>query len=80
MRLLLRNVRARVDDSEIALGTDTLQPSHLDYTERGAILSLRLPSIAHGRDALLHLSLPREAVPGDGFCDIGAAEFTADMA
>lgn len=80
VRLLLRNVRARVDDSQIALGTDILQPSFLDYTERGAILSLRLPSIAPGRDALLHLSLPREAVPGDGFCDIGAAEFTADMA
>ena len=32
------------------------------------------------QDALLHLSLPRDAVPGDGFCDIGAAEFTVETA
>ncbi|MBQ0933787.1 hypothetical protein [Ideonella paludis] len=79
-RLLLRNVRARVDDCEICIADHELSPSDLQYTEKGAILSLRLPMLAAGRDALLHLSLPRAAVPGDGFCDIGAAEFIADLA
>ena len=79
-RFLLRNVRARVDDCEICVADQELSPSDLQYTEKGAIVSLRLPMIAAGRDALLHLSLPRPAVPGDGFCDIGAAEFIADLA
>lgn len=79
-RLLLRNVRARIDGSEIALGPHTLAPTAVDYTEHGAFLRLALPAVQPGRDALLHLSLPREAVPGDGFCDIGAAEFTVETA
>jgi hypothetical protein len=79
-RLLLRNVRARIDGSEIALGPHTLSPTAVDYTEHGAFLRLTLPAVPPGRDALLHLSLPREAVPGDGFCDIGAAEFTVETA
>ncbi|MFZ5550257.1 MAG: hypothetical protein ACOZJX_16295 [Pseudomonadota bacterium] len=79
-RLLLRNVRARIDGSEIALGPHTLAPTWVDYTDHGAFLRLNLPAVAPGRDALLHLSLPREAVPGDGFCDIGAAEFTVETA
>jgi hypothetical protein len=77
-RLLLRNVRARIDSSQIALGPHTLAPTWVDYTEHGAFLRLTLPAVAPSRDALLHLSLPREAVPGDGFCDIGAAEFTVE--
>ncbi|HEV8689463.1 MAG TPA: hypothetical protein VGQ91_04135 [Ideonella sp.] len=79
-RLLLRNVRARIDGSEIAIGRHALAPTSVDYTEHGAFLRLALPAITPGRDALLHLSLPREAVPGDGFCDIGAAEFTVETA
>ncbi|MFO1340061.1 MAG: hypothetical protein U1F53_17850 [Burkholderiaceae bacterium] len=79
-RLLLRNVRARIDGSEIALGRHALAPTAVDYTEHGAFLRLDLPAVAPGRDALLHLSLPREAVPGDGFCDIGAAEFSLETA
>lgn len=79
-RLLLRNVRARVDDCEICIADHELSPADLQYTEKGAILALRLPMLGAGRDALLHLSLPRPAVPGDGFCDIGAAEFIADLA
>lgn len=79
-RVLLRNVRARVDDCAICLADHELSPADLQYTEKGAILSLRLPMLGAGRDALLHLSLPRPAVPGDGFCDIGAAEFIADLA
>lgn len=79
-RLLLRNVRARIDGSEIALGPHTLAPAWVDYTDHGAFLRLNLPAVAPSRDALLHLSLPREAVPGDGFCDIGAAEFTVETA
>jgi hypothetical protein len=77
-RLLLRNVRARIDGSHIAVGTQALAPGWVDYTEHGAMLRLDLPSVLPGRDALLHLSLPRDAVPPDGFCDIGAAEFTVE--
>jgi hypothetical protein len=79
-RLLLRNVRARIDSSQIALGSHTLAPTWVDYTDHGAFVRLSLPAVAPARDALLHLSLPREAVPGDGFCDIGAAEFTVETA
>ena len=79
-RLLLRNVRARIDGSQIALGGQSLSPLAVDYTEHGAFLKLALPAVAPGRDALLHLSLPRDAVPNDGFCDIGAAEFTVETA
>jgi hypothetical protein len=79
-RLLLRNVRARIDGSEIALGPHTLAPSWVDYTEHGAFLRLSLPAVSLARDALLHLSLPRDAVPDDGFCDIGAAEFIVEIA
>ena len=79
-RLLLRNVRARVDTSVMAVGEHTLAPTAVDYTDHGAFLRLALPAVAPGQDALLHLSLPRDAVPGDGFCDIGAAEFTVETA
>lgn len=80
VRLLLRNVRARIDGSGIALGPHSLSPTAVDYTEHGAFLRLTLPAVGAGQDALLHLSLPREAVPNDGFCDIGAAEFTVETA
>jgi hypothetical protein len=80
VRLLLRNVRARIDTSAIALGENALAPATVDYTDRGAFIRLSLPATAPGQDALLHLSLPRDAVPGDGFCDIGAAEFTVETA
>jgi hypothetical protein len=79
-RLLLRNVRARIDGSQIALGAHALAPNAVDYTEHGAFLRLELPAVTPSQDALLHLSLPREAVPNDGFCDIGAAEFTVETA
>jgi len=79
-RLLLRNVRARVDSSAIALGEHAISPTAVDYTDHGAFLRLAVPAVAPGQDALLHLSLPRDAVPGDGFCDIGAAEFTVETA
>ena len=58
----------------------TLAPATVDYTDHGAFIRLSLPATAPGQDALLHLSLPRDAVPGDGFCDIGAAEFTVETA
>ena len=32
------------------------------------------------RDALLHLAVPRDAVPHDDFCDVGAVEYTAELA
>lgn len=79
-RLLLRNVRARIDGMQLAMGSHRLAPTAVDYTEHGAFLRLALPAVEPGQDALLHLSLPREAVPNDGFCDIGAAEFTVETA
>lgn len=79
VRLLCRNVRARIDDCEIGLGRHAVKASRIDYTDHGAIMTLRLPAVEAGRDALLHLSLPRAAVPEDGFCDIGACEFTVEM-
>lgn len=79
-RLLLRNVRARIDTLQIAMAGQSLAPLAVDYTEFGAFLKLALPPVEPGCDALLHMSLPREAVPNDGFCDIGAAEFTVETA
>lgn len=79
-RLLLRNVRARIDSLQIAIAGQSLSPLAVDYTDFGAFLKLALPAIAPGREALLHLSLPRDAVPNDGFCDVGAAEFTLETA
>jgi len=79
-RLLLRNVRARIEGSQFALGPHTLAPKAVDYTEHGAFLRLALPGVAPGNDAVLHVSLPRDAVPADGFCDIGAAEFVVETA
>jgi hypothetical protein len=57
-----------------------LSAAAVDYTDHGAFLRLDLPAVSPAQDALLHLSLPRDAVPGDGFCDIGAAEFTVETA
>jgi len=79
-RLLLRNVRARIDSLQIAIAGQTLSPLAVDYTDFGAFLKLALPAVPQGLEALLHLSLPRDAVPNDGFCDIGAAEFTLETA
>jgi hypothetical protein len=78
-RFLLRNVRDRVDDAEIAVDEADLRVSYVDYTEQGARLTVQLPPITHGRTAGLHLSISRSAVPADGFCDIGAAEFSAEL-
>ena len=78
-RFLLRNVRDRVDDAEIAVGEEDLRVSYIDYTEQGARLTVRPPKIRVGRAAGLHLSVSRSAVPRDGFCDIGAAEFSAEI-
>jgi hypothetical protein len=80
LRLLVRNIRARVDTMTAAIGSLSCTPEDVHYTERGAMVSLRLPAPGDVRDALLHLSLPRAAVPQDDFCDVGAMEFTAEMA
>lgn len=79
-RLLLRNVRARIDTLQVAIAGRSLSPLAVDYTDFGAFLKLALPAVTSGQEALLHLSLPRDAVPNDGFCDIGAAEFTLETA
>lgn len=79
-RLLLRNVRARIDSLQVAIAGQSLTPLAVDYTDFGAFLKLALPAVPADKEALLHLSLPRDAVPNDGFCDIGAAEFTLETA
>lgn len=80
LQLLLRNVRARVDDLMLALGDQVLVPTIVEYTEHGALLTVAVPAIPSGADALLHLALPRAAVPGDGFCDVGAVQVTVELA
>lgn len=79
LMLLLRNVRDRVDDLVIAVENQVLRPQRVDYTEHGAVLAVNQPEIPAARDALLHLELPRRAVPNDGFCDIGALSASLEM-
>lgn len=78
--LLLRNVRDRVDDLVIATEYEVLRPSRVDYTEHGAVLAINQPALHAWRDAMLHLELPRGAVPSDGFCDIGALSASLELA
>lgn len=80
VRLLMRNIRARIDGLVGAMGPLQLLPESVDYIEQGALVTLRIPPSAGRRNSLLHLSLPRMAVPGDGFCDMGALEVLAEMA
>jgi hypothetical protein len=54
--------------------------NRIDYTEYGAVLSLPPTEIESSRDALMFLSLPKTAVPQDGFCDIGAITQTLEFA
>lgn len=75
VKLLLRNVRARIDTAQFAGPAGPLRPEHLTYTEFGAVASLALPPVPAGRDAMLHVAIPADAAPADGFCDIGAVEF-----
>lgn len=79
-KFLLRNVRARVDDMIVALGDAQIKPAAVHYTDLGAFVTFDAPPLLPGRDALMHLSLPRAAVPTDDFCEIGAAEFTSELA
>lgn len=79
-RMLLRNVRDRINDGVSAIGSRSLPMEWVDYTDRGAILKMRLPVTEAGHPALVHLSLPRNAVPTDGFCDVGALEFIVELA
>ncbi len=77
--LLLRNVRDRIDDLVISVEHDVLRPARVDYTEHGAVLAINQPDIPAWRDALVHLELPRGAVPNDGFCDIGALSASLEV-
>jgi len=76
----VRNVRDRIDSLTIAVGAKTILMNRIDYTEYGAVLSLPPTEIEPGRDALMFLSLPKTAVPQDGFCDIGAVTQTLEIA
>ena len=80
LQLLVRNVRDRIDALTIAVGGRAVPLTRIDYTEYGAVLSLPPTPVAAGRDALMFLSLPRSAVPGDGFCDVGAVTQTLELA
>jgi len=80
MQLLVRNVRDRIDNLTIAVGGRTVLMNRIDYTEYGAVLSLPPTEVEPGRDALMFLSLPKTAVPQDGFCDIGAVTQTLEIA
>lgn len=80
LQLLVRNVRDRIDTLTIAVNGRAVPLTRIDYTEYGAVLSLPPTPVAAGRDALMFLSLPRSAVPGDGFCDVGAITQTLELA
>lgn len=80
LRLLVCNVRGHIDDLALLMGADTLPAAEVSYIEQGALVTAGLQPIAPGRDALIHLRLPREALPLDAFCDLGAIEFTAELA
>jgi hypothetical protein len=79
LQLLVRNVRDRIDNLTVAVGSKTVAMSRIDYTEYGAVLSLPATEIEPGRDAIMFLSLPRSAVPSDGFCDVGALTQTLEL-
>lgn len=79
LQILVRNVRDRIDSLTIAVGSKTVLMNRIDYTEYGAVLSLPPTEIEPGRDALMFLSLPKTAVPQDGFCDIGAVTQTLEL-
>jgi hypothetical protein len=80
LQILVRNVRDRIDSLTIAVGSKSVLMNRIDYTEYGAVLSLPPTEIESGRDALMFLSLPKTAVPQDGFCDIGAVTQTVELA
>ncbi len=77
--LLLRNVRDRIDDIVIAVEDEVLRPTRVDYTEHGAVLAINQPEFHASSDAVVHLELPRSAVPDDGFCDIGALSASLEL-
>jgi len=78
-RLLLRNVRSRIDDLHAAFQGLDLPPAAVHYTEHGALVDFTFPAAKPGGQALLHLTLPPTALPPDDFCDIGAAEFSLEL-
>jgi hypothetical protein len=80
LQLLVRNVRDRIDSLTVAVGARAIPLTRIDYTEYGAVLSLPPTPVEAGRDAFMFLSLPRSAVPGDGFCDVGAITQTLELA
>lgn len=80
LQLLVRNVRDRIDGLTVAVGSKLVPLTRIDYTEFGAVLTLPATPIERNRDALMFLSLPRSAVPDDGFCDVGAITQILELA
>ena len=79
---ILSQVGKRLGEMQRPLFTLLLNPNTYAVRElerRYGVYVVPL-TVAPGQDALLHFSLPRDAVPNDGFCDIGAAEFTLETA
>jgi hypothetical protein len=78
-RLLISNIRGRIEGLLVAHGERELVPSKISYTPNGAMVQLDFgPSLpAAGR--WLHLGLPRSAWPPQGCCELNAVEFTAEL-
>jgi hypothetical protein len=78
-RLLISNIRGRIDGLLVALGERELVPGKISYTPHGAMVQLEFgpPLPAAGR--WLHLGLPRSAWPPQGCCELNAVEFTAEL-
>jgi hypothetical protein len=79
-RFLIRNIRGSIDGLLILNGERQLEPQEVVYASEGVVLSLDLSSHSPGPNRWLHLGLPKPSWPQKGLCDLGAVEFTAELA
>jgi len=79
-RFLVRHTTRWAYDITAALGPHQLQPLAVQSIPQGLVMDFELPAPDPGSDALLHLSLPRAAVPQKDFCELAAVEFTVELA
>ena len=78
-RFLVRNTARWAYDITAAMGSRQLQALTVQSIEQGLVMDFELPAPEPGCDALLHLSLPRAALPLKGFCELAAVEFTVEL-
>jgi hypothetical protein len=79
-RLLISNIRGRIDGLLVAHGERELVPAKISYTAQGAMVQIDFGPPAPESSRWLHLGLPRAAWPPQGCCELSAVEFTAELA